>query len=356
MTIEEICEYLRTYSGPPLTFMEVCGSHTAAIANFGIRDILSDKIRLVSGPGCPVCVTPSAYIDKLIGLAKTPDCCVVTFGDMLRVPGSSMSLSEAKSDGAKAIMVYSPMDVLKLAAEHPKTTYVFAAVGFETTAPVYTLLMEEALKRGLSNIRLLTSLKTMPNAIRWLLENGARLDGFLAPGHVCAITGSEYFSGLARQYRMPFAVSGFGDRELLIALYGLVRMAEEQECMVRNFYPAVVEQEGNLIAMEKLRKYFVPCDAVWRGMGEIKDSGLAIREEYKVFDAGSAGLSEDRKRNRGCCCGQILMGRMEPKDCPLFGSVCTPGRPQGACMVSYEGSCYQQYSSIGSVSGQSSRL
>ncbi len=343
MTFEEICEYLKTYDGRKLIFMEVCGSHTAAIAKFGIRDMLSDRIRLVSGPGCPVCVTPSAYIDKLIELAETPGYCVASFGDMLRVPGSKRSLSEAKGDGAKVTMVYSPMDVLKLAEENPKITYVFAAVGFETTAPVYTLLLEEALKRNLSNIRLLTSLKTMPRAIRWLLDNGAQLDGFLAPGHVCAITGSSYFSELAAQYRMPFAVSGFGDRELMIALYGLVKMAKAKESAVRNFYPAVVEQDGNRIALDKLKKFFSVSDTVWRGMGEIKGSGLILREEYKNFDAGSTGLVEDIKRNEGCCCGKILMGRMEPADCPLFGTACTPAQPQGACMVSLEGSCHQQY-------------
>lgn len=343
MTFEEVCAYLRQYDGRPLTLMEVCGSHTAAIAKFGIRDILSDQIRLISGPGCPVCVTPSAYIDRLIELAKTPGYCVASFGDMLRVPGSRQSLSEAKSDGAKTVMVYSPMDVLKLAAENPRITYVFAAVGFETTAPVYTLLIEEVIQRDIQNVKLLTSLKTMPNVIDWLLLNGAKLDGFLAPGHVCAITGSEYFGELAKKHQIPFAVSGFGDRELIMAIYGLAKMAAKKEACVKNFYPAVVEEKGNPIAIEKLKTYFSVSSAMWRGMGEIANSGLLLKEEYRMYDAGSAGLVEDVKKNQGCCCGDILMGRMEPKDCPLFGKVCLPDRPQGACMVSYEGSCYQHY-------------
>lgn len=343
MTVEKISKYLKEYNGRPLTFMEVCGSHTAAIAKFGIKEILSGKIRLISGPGCPVCVTPSAYIDRLICLAREPDTCVVTFGDMLRVPGSAQSLSEAKGEGAKVAMVYSPMDMLPLAKEHPEITYIFAAVGFETTAPVYTLLLEEAMREKIQNIRLLTALKTMPNAIAWLLAEGARLDGFLAPGHVCAVTGSSYFDGLAMQYQIPFAVSGFGDVELLTAIYGLVRMAEQGENTVKNFYPSVVERQGNVTAQEKMQKYFEVCDAVWRGMGKIPASGLCLREEYKHFDAGSAGLIVDKKRNSGCCCGKILMGQMEPKDCPLFGKVCNPGNPQGACMVSYEGSCFQHY-------------
>lgn len=343
MTVNEMSRYIREYSGRPLTFMEVCGSHTAAIAKYGIKSLLSDRICLVSGPGCPVCVTPSAYIDRLIELAMEPDTCVATFGDLLRVPGSTQSLSEAKGKGARAVMVYSPMDLLAMAKEHPDITYVFAAVGFETTAPVYTLLMEEAEKEQIGNIRLLTSLKTMPAVIEWLLKQGTKPDGFLAPGHVCAVTGSGYFDDLASRYQTPFAVSGFGDEELVTAIYGLVRMAEKREGTVKNFYPSAVEHEGNTVALDKMKQYFEPCSAVWRGMGCIEGSGLLIREEYREFDAGSRGLDEDKKRNDGCHCGDILTGRQKPQDCPLFGTVCHPGEPQGACMVSYEGSCYQNF-------------
>lgn len=342
MTIEEICTYLKNYDGRPLKLMEVCGSHTAAIAKYGIRGMLSPKIRLMSGPGCPVCVTPSAYIDRLIELAKEPDTCVVTFGDLLRVPGSVQSLNEAKAEGAKAVMVYSPMETVALAKANPDVTYVFAAVGFETTAPVYTLLIEEAEREQLANIRLLTALKTMPAAIDWLLCSGAGIDGFLAPGHVCAVTGSRYFDELAEKYQVPFAVSGFGDMELLTAIYGLVRMAEQGTAVVKNFYPSVVEEEGNKVALAKLKQYFVPHDAAWRGIDMLPQSGLILRREYRKYDAGSQGLTVDKKRNEACCCGKILMGRMEPKDCPLFGTVCTPNRPQGACMVSYEGACHQK--------------
>lgn len=343
ITVDEMSRYIKKYSGRPLTFMEVCGSHTAAIAKYGIKSLLSDRIRLVSGPGCPVCVTPSSYIDRLIELAGKPDTCVATFGDLLRVPGSTQSLSEAKGMGAKTAMVYSPMNLLGMAKEHPDITYVFAAVGFETTAPVYTLLIEEAQKEKIGNIRLLTSLKTMPAVIGWLLEQGTKLDGFLAPGHVCAVTGSSYFDELAFRYQMPFAVSGFKDTELVTAIYGLVRMAEKKECLVKNFYPSVVEQGGNTVALEKMRQYFEPCSAVWRGMGCIENSGLLLNEKYQSFDAGSKGLDEDKKRNDGCRCGEILTGRLEPRECPLFGTVCHPGEPQGACMVSYEGSCYQNF-------------
>lgn len=341
--MEEIAEYLKNYSGRELKLMEVCGSHTAAISRFGIREMLSPKLRLISGPGCPVCVTPSSYIDRLVELAKEKDTCVVTFGDMLRVPGSRISLSGAKGEGASVEMVYSPMDTIKLAKENPKVRYVFAAVGFETTAPVYTLLLEEVRREGLTNLQLLTALKTMPQAIRWLMEESDGIDGFLAPGHVCAITGSEVFAPLAEEYGIPFAAAGFRDRELLLAIYGLVRMAERGEAAVKNFYPSVVTAQGNPIAKEKLTAYFQPCDAVWRGMGTIPDSGLRLKDEYLSYDAGSMALVEDRKLNPGCCCDRVLTGKLSPKECPLFGRVCTPGNPQGACMVSYEGSCYQNY-------------
>ncbi len=343
INMEEISRYLKQYKGRELTFMEVCGSHTAAVIKYGIKELLSDRIRLISGPGCPVCVTPSAYIDRLIALAKEPNTYVVTFGDMLRVPGSRQSLSEAKGEGAKTKMVYSPMDLLALAKENPGITWIFAAVGFETTAPVYTLLLEEAEKAELSNIKLLTALKTMPKAIEWLLNQGAAPDGFLAPGHVCAITGSSYFNDLAERYRIPFAVSGFKDTELLAAIYGLVRMSEKHAAGVKNFYPSAVEDTANRTAAAKLNTYFTVCGAVWRGMGMIEGSGLCLKEEYRRFDAGSLAITEDTKKNQGCLCGEILMGKKEPGDCPLFGGACTPGKPQGACMVSCEGSCYQHY-------------
>ncbi len=342
-TIEQIKQYLKEYDGKPITLMEVCGSHTAAVAKFGIRGLLSDKIRLVSGPGCPVCVTPSSYIDRLIALAKQKDTCVVTFGDLLRVPGSRGSLSGAKGEGASVKMVYSPMDMLEPARENPSTTYVFAAVGFETTAPVYTLLMEQAKKQEIRNIRLLTSLKMMPPVIDHLLKDGAAIDGFLAPGHVCAVTGSDAFLPLAKAYEIPFCVAGFTAQELLIAIYCLARMAREGRAGVKNCYPSVVTADGNLTAKQKLAQYFTKQDAVWRGMGTVADSALVLREEYAQFDAGSGSLTEDCKLNPRCCCDAVLAGKMDSLSCPLFGAECTPGTPQGACMVSYEGSCYQRY-------------
>ncbi len=343
MEISEVVNFLKNYDGKPVRLMEVCGSHTHAIATHGIRDLLSDNIQLLSGPGCPVCVTPTAYIDKLIDISLEEGTTVVTFGDLLRVPGSEESLNEAKGRGGSVEMVYSPMDVLELAKKHPEKKYVFAAVGFETTAPVYTLLLDNAIAMGLDNIKILTALKTMPGAISYLCDNGAGIDGFIAPGHVSAVTGADYFNNLAEKYHIPFAVSGFGDRELVIAIYGLVKMIVNDQPQVKNYYTSVVDSGQNEIIVSQLNKYFEPADVVWRGMGIIPGSGLLLKEEFNKFDAGSSGLDEDNKRNKACRCGEILMGKAKPSDCPLFGKVCTPMSPEGACMVSEEGSCFNAY-------------
>lgn len=338
----DIIAFLKEYDGPDVNIMEVCGSHTAAIAREGIRSMLSDKIHLLAGPGCPVCVTASAYIDRLIELACTENTTVVTFGDMIRIPGSSGSLRDAAGRGADMAMVYSPLDVIGLAEESPEKDFVFAAVGFETTAPAYALLMEQLLAKKVTNVRLLTAIKLMTPVICWLCEEGPRIDGFIAPGHVSVITGSDAFVPAAEKYGLPFAVAGFEGEEILTAIYWLLR--SKGKGRVVNLYPQVVKPEGNVIAREKLTRFFETGGAAWRGMGTIEGSGLYLREEYRKFDAGSRGLDRDSKYNESCMCGAILAGRAEPGDCPLFaGGICTPQDPQGACMVSFEGNCYQSY-------------
>jgi len=344
LSLKEMRDFLANYDGPEIHIMEVCGSHTAAISKNGIRGMLSEKIHLISGPGCPVCVTPTAYVDKLIDLAMTPNTCVVTFGDMLRVPGSKYSLSEVQGMGGRAIMVYSPMDIFALAENEPETTFVFAALGFETTTPVYALLLEEVIERNIENVKLLTALKTMPGVIEYLCENGASIQGYLAPGHVAAVTGSDLFKPLAEKYQIPFAVSGFEGEEILEALCGIVSANDEAKVM--NFYPSVVSAEGNVRAQELVTKYFQATDAAWRGMGIVPGTGMELRPEYDKYDAGSKALVEDNKRNKACCCDQILMGKMQPQECPLFGKVCKPLTPQGACMVSEEGSCHSAFASF----------
>ena len=348
MSLAMMREFLANYDGPEINIMEVCGSHTAAISKNGIRGMLSDKIHLISGPGCPVCVTPTAYVDRLIELAMTPNTCVVTFGDMLRVPGSKQSLSEASGMGGRAVMVYSPMDIFALAEKEPETTFVFAALGFETTTPVYALLLEEIVERKIENVKLLTALKTMPGVISYLCENGASIQGYLAPGHVAAVTGSNLFQPLAEKYQIPFAVSGFEGEEILEALCGIVNAYADENSRnkVMNFYPSIVSAEGNVRAKELVAKYFQPSDAAWRGIGIVPGTGMELRPEYEKYDAGSKALVEDNKKNKACCCDQILMGKMQPQECPLFGKVCKPLTPQGACMVSEEGSCHSAFASF----------
>ena len=347
MDIEQVKQELRTYDGPKLTIMEVCGSHTEAIAQNGIEGLLSPKIRLVSGPGCPVCVTTSSYIDRLISLALEEQVTIVTFGDLLRVPGSSKSLSMIRGEGACVEMVYSPMDLIKLAKEHPEQNFVFAAVGFETTVPVYALLLQQLEEERIRNVKILTALKTMPAVIDYLCANNAPVQGFLAPGHVCTVTGSSIFDELSKRYKIPFAVAGFQAEEILIALYGIVKMYEKNRPAVMNFYPSVVTEKGNQKALSLVNHYFEQADASWRGMGIIKHSGLVLKESYAAFDAGSFGLNEDKKKNKGCCCEHVLMGKMKPADCPLFSVVCNPMNPQGACMVSTEGCCHTYYNNRG---------
>ena len=242
-------------------------------------------------------------------------------------------------------MVYSPMDMFALAEAEPETTFVFAAIGFETTTPVYALLLEEIIERRIENIKLLTALKTMPGVISYLCEHGAEIDAFLAPGHVAAVTGSRLFEPLAKKHGIPFAVAGFEGEEILEALCGIVKTCEESSDLgvVMNFYPSVVTEEGNTKAQKLVEKYFTRSDAAWRGMGVIPGTGMELREEYRKYDAGSSGLNEDNKRNAACCCDKILMGKMQPQQCPLFGKVCTPLSPQGACMVSEEGSCHARF-------------
>ena len=338
--LKDIVKALKEYDGEEVRIMEVCGTHTAAISENGIPSMLSDKIKLISGPGCPVCVTVTAVIDKLIELSMREDTIVLTFGDLIRVKGSKMSLADAKGEGAHVKMVYSPMETVSMAQNDPGHTYVFAAIGFETTTPVYAMVLEKAIELGLNNLKLLTSLKTMPEVIRWVVKNGGGIDGFIAPGHVATITGSDEYKALSEELGIPFVVSGFEGPQLLATIYALVSM--KGKTGIRNMYKAAVSEEGNLNAKELVNKYFEPSDASWRGMGKIKGSGMVLKEEYRQFDAGSLSLDEDHMP-AGCCCASVLVGKIKPRDCPLFGKACTPDNAHGACMVSTEGSCYNYF-------------
>ncbi len=338
---DHIKTFLREYQGPPLRLMEVCGTHTAEISRSGIPGMLSSRIHLIPGPGCPVCVTVTDYIDRLFDLSLAPDYVVVTFGDLLRVPGSKGCLNDAKAQGGHVQMVYSPLDVLSLAKDNPHRVFVFAAVGFETTTPVYSLLLQRAIQQGIANIQLLTSLKTMPPVINWICQNQGQVDGFLAPGHVSVITGSDAFIPLAQKYQLPFVVAGFTPDQLLSAIYMLVK--HQGQGKVWNLYTSAVSPQGNRQAQEAICQFFEPCAASWRGIGTIPQSGLALKQEYQKFDAGSRDLCGDHTLHPLCQCAHVLIGKVAPHECPLFGTQCTPLHPQGACMVSAEGSCYHTY-------------
>lgn len=336
--INEIKGYLKNYDGEPQTIMEVCGTHTASIFENGIPDMLSDKIRLISGPGCPVCVTATAYVDRLVELATEENTTVVSFGDMLRVRGSKMSLSDASAQGASVKMVYSPFEIIDLAKKFPQKSFVFAAVGFETTTPAYALIIERLIAENINNVRLLTAVKTMPQAIRTVYEKN--ITGFIAPGHVAVITGHRVFENLAKEINVPFVTAGFGGEELLAAIYAIIHLKGAKSL---NLYPSAVTYDGNETAKKAVDKYFTVCGASWRGLGIIENSGLVLRDEYTGFDAGSAELTEDRAFNTGCICGDVICGRKTPKECPLFSKLCSPDNPQGACMVSMEGTCFNYF-------------
>ena len=337
MNINDVIKALKEYNGDDITLMEVCGTHTASISENAIPSLISDRIHLISGPGCPVCVTVSDYVDRLIELALNGNV-IVTFGDMIRVPGSKKALKDIKFEGADIRMVYSPMETIALAKAEPEKNFVFAAVGFETTTPIYALLLDEIIKQKAENIRLLTALKTMPNVIAALCEKDSKIDGFLAPGHVATITGSNAFVPLAKKYGLPFAVSGFEAEEILSAIYALVKLRGQGK--VINLYKSAVSSDRNQKAFEIVHKYFEEYDAPWRGLGTVKGSGMALKDEYSKYDAGSRLLTNDYSYQKGCSCGEIISGLKKPCDCPLYGKICTPENPKGACMVSNEGSCF----------------
>lgn len=339
MDIKEIVAYLSGYQGPEIKIMEVCGTHTAAIFKNGIRSLISPKIRLISGPGCPVCVTPTAYIDKCIEYSLMDCHELLTFGDMVKVAGSRGTLSDMKGRGADIHLMYSPFEAIHRAEKDPEKTVVVAAVGFETTAPAYALMIEEAWKRGVKNIRLVTALKTVIPALVWICEKQEDIDAFLCPGHVSVIIGSDAYDFLAGKYRKPFVIGGFRGEHILAAIYDIVRMLSRGESQVDNLYKNVVKSKGNPKARGILDRCFEAGPAVWRGLGTIEGSGLYLKGKYIALDGGSRGLDEDMELSAGCLCGDVIIGRKDPVECPMFGTACSPVTPYGPCMISSEGSC-----------------
>jgi len=343
--ISSIKQVVADYSGQ-MTLMEVCGTHTMAIYQHGIRALLPEQVRLISGPGCPVCVTPVGYVDHAIALARKSEVIITTFGDMVRVPGSSSSLLREQARGATVKVVYSPLDALAIAAKNPEKRVIFLGVGFETTTPTIAGAILQASLKGIDNFLVLTSHKTIPEPMAVLTSNPElQVDGYLCPAHVSAIIGADAYLPLAEQHRVPCVVTGFEPIDVLRGTLMLARQLVRGECRVENEYSRVVRPEGNQKARELLYKIFEPCDASWRGIGVIPGSGLRIREAFARFDAARQldVEVEEPVEHQGCLCGEILKGKVRPHDCPLFRTVCTPEDPVGACMVSSEGTCAAEY-------------
>lgn len=329
-----------------LRFMEVCGTHTVAIFRAGLRQLLPENIQLVSGPGCPVCVTDNLYMDKAIAYAKNSDVILTTFGDMLKVPGSESSLAEAKAQGADIRIVYSSMDSLIIARENPTKKVIFLAVGFETTAPTAAATVLAAKQQEVQNFYMLSAHKLVPPALHMLLADPlVQVDGFILPGHVCVVTGTELFQFLPSQYGMPGVVTGFEPVELLRSIYRLLQQVMQQSPAIANEYSSVVRVGGNPQALQVMDTVYEPTTAQWRGLGEIAASGLRMRKEFASYDIEKVMPLELQPtvKKTACRCGEVLRGIITPSQCPLFGKVCTPEHAIGPCMVSVEGSCAAWY-------------
>lgn len=333
----------------PLRIMEVCGGHTHAILQYGLDQLLPHSIKLIHGPGCPVCVLPQQRIDAAINLARLPDTILVTLGDMIRVPGSGgSSLQQTRADGADVRYVYSPLDCLAMAADNPDKTIIYVAIGFETTTPMTALLLERALSQQLSNLYIHSNHVLVPQAMEMILARGGAVDAFIAPGHVSVMAGAEPYRSLAEKYHTPVVIAGFEPVDLLDAVLRIVNQVNTGSAEVANAYSRFVKTSGNRKAQQLVEKYFAPYDDfLWRGIGRIPGSALKLRDHYAEWDtevqfaASCPAATEDQPGN--CLCGSILLGLAQPLDCPLFGGGCTPQNPQGSCMVSNEGACAAYY-------------
>jgi hydrogenase expression/formation protein HypD len=328
--------------GRPVQIMEICGTHTVSISRSGLRTLVGDQLRLISGPGCPVCVTDQGYIDLVLDLALSrPDITIATYGDMVRVPGVRGNLADARAKGAEVAVVYAAHQAVALAAERPGRDVVFLGIGFETTAPATALAVRDAKARGLTNFSVLTTHKLVLPAMHVLLSDPSIcIDGFLCPGHVSVILGYDVYQPVVDQHRRPCVVAGFEPQNVAAALVEILREMQDDAPKACTVYPAVTAG-GNAVAQQILNEVFTIAPARWRALGEIPGSGLVLNDEYAAFDAARKyGLVEKPGEELpGCLCGQVITGRAIPTDCPLFGRKCTPRNPIGPCMVSSEGSC-----------------
>ena len=340
-----LIEQIKKASAKKITLMEVCGGHTMSIQKFGIPSLLPENINLVSGPGCPVCVSSRKYIDQAVAYARLSDVIVATYGDLIRIPGSTTSLDEEKAKGADVRIVYSVLDALKIAESNPEKKIIFLGIGFETTAPSSAVGILNAYKAGIKNFYLFSSHKIMPPAMAALINEGVKIDGYIAPGHVSTITGSGIYKDIADIYKLGCVISGFEPVDLLKSILMLVKQIENNDTKVEIQYSRVVKPEGNLKAQQMLKEVFELKDDWWRGLGVLPKSGMKIRDKYRNFDAEAMipVEVEPTKEDKGCICGEVLKGLKNPKDCKLFAKACSPSDPVGACMVSNEGACNAYY-------------
>jgi len=350
--VELLKESANRLAGRVIKVMEVCGTHTVTAQAAGVHKLLPANVKLLSGPGCPVCVTPAGFIDQVIKLALEENVHVMTYGDMIRVPGVNDSLDDARRRGAKVSVVYSVNDALERARKNPDQRVLFLGIGFETTAPATAYAIKTAQKESLKNFLVLSAHKTIIPAMEALLEDPeTAVDGFLAPGHVSVIIGSGAYEPLMKRYQQPCVVAGFDGTQMLMGLVRILLQIIAEKPAVENVYQSRVNREGNRSARELIEEVFAPAGSVWRGLGEIPQSGLVIRPEFGEFDAGKVfDLPQPEDHDRpGCRCGDVLKGIITPDDCPLFAKACKPSTPIGACMVSREGSCsaYYKYRNAG---------
>ena len=346
--IETLLRAIEALDLGPTRIMEVCGTHTMSIAAAGIKSMLPQNIQLLSGPGCPVCVTPPQVIDRVLELAMEKDVLITSYGDMLRVPGSRPgdSLLRRRALGAKVETVYSPVDAVALAAAHPEKQVVFLGVGFETTAPGTAAAVLTAQEQGLQNFTVWSMLKEVEPALRVLIAmDGFNIDGFLCPGHVATIIGERGFRYLPEEFGLPGVIAGFEAEDILLAVYLLLRQIKEGRPRIENAYPRAVSADGNVLAQKMLERCFEERPDLWRGLGEIPRSGLGLKEELAAFDAEKrfSVHCDSAEPPTACRCGEVITGRLAPMLCPMFGRACTPEDPVGPCMVSSEGACAAAY-------------
>ncbi len=346
--VHKLSRQIQDLASGPATLMEVCGTHTMAVARFGLKSLLPPALKLVSGPGCPVCVTAQEDIDAFLALGSMPQAILATFGDMVRVPGSTTSLERERAQDVQVQAVYAPLDAVALARENPHKKVIFFGVGFETTMPATALAVKVAAAENVNNFIIFSVHKTMPAALRALLGSGeVMVSGLLLPGHVTTIIGPQAYNFIPQEFHIPCAVTGFEPVDILLGIYSIIRQLKERNPLVDNAYTRAVKTPTNPRAQALLEEIFVPEDAAWRGLGVIPGSGAELREEYARFDARRrfADLLNQMPpaKPTACRCGEILRGTLPPRDCPQFDKTCTPSQPLGPCMVSNEGACAAAY-------------